>query len=269
MAQAASSIPAQGLQSHGHDVAPTPPLPSSPRCHPPWGLTKVTMEVVGWNDKLQTVCFFVLYIWCIYIYICMIVYVNKKRIYVYIYMLAPPPGPTFWDTKLFQRKVCIRDFVRWYSYISNELANCFQCNVWVSTICFTMAAKPSLCWIPLLNVSIIIDNVVGKCSLHWNILWISFYEFLFHKEYRIIKKTRKAYQKYLFWVLVFRLQNVGLRDLRFTKPAYTKKNNILMPKAHKTWLVTINTFDFFEYMQVLCAFGIKMFFWSICRFCAL
>jgi len=68
---------------------------------------------------------------------------------------------------------------------------------------------------------------------------------------RIIKKQEKAYQEDLFCVLVFRLQNVGLRDLRFTKPAYTKKNNILMPKAHTTCIYSfgINMF-FVEYMQV-------------------
>ena len=36
------------------------------------------------------------------------------------------------------------------------------------------------------------------------------------------------------------------------------------------WLFTIKILDFFEYIQVLCSFGIKMLiFLSICRFCAL
>ena len=39
-------------------------------------------------------------------------------------------------------------------------------------------------------------------------------------------------------------KNLGLRDLRFTKPAYTKKNNVLMPKVHKTCIYSkIKSFD--------------------------
>ena len=64
------------------------------------------------------------------------------NIYVYIYIASPPPqGLPFKIKSCFQRKVCISDFVRWYSYISNVFLNCFQCNVWVSTRGFAMAVK--------------------------------------------------------------------------------------------------------------------------------
>ena len=55
--------------------------------------------------------------------------------------------------------------------MSHDFATCFQCNVWVSTMCFAMAVKPFLSLIPLLNVSIMImiNHVADKCSLYLNI----------------------------------------------------------------------------------------------------
>ena len=72
-----------------------------------------------------------------------------------------------------------------------------------------------------------------------------FHQFLFHKEYMIIKKPRKAYQEYLSCVLVFRLQNVGLRDLRFTKPAYTQKKQHFDAKSAQNLTCHYQNFCFF------------------------
>ena len=60
---------------------------------------------------------------------------------LYIFASPPPQGLPFKIKSCFQRKVCRSDFVRSYSYISNVFLNCFQCNVWVSTMCFAMAVK--------------------------------------------------------------------------------------------------------------------------------
>ena len=75
---------------------------------------------------------------------------------------TPFQGPPFKTKNCFQRKDCISDFVKWYSYISSDFVNCFQCNVWVSTICLKMAVKPFFMFNCSLNVSIIIDDVVDK-----------------------------------------------------------------------------------------------------------
>ena len=145
----------------------------------------------------------------------------------------------------------------------------------------------SLCLIPLLNVSIIVDHVVEKCSLYLNILWISFASGKL--------STRKTYQVYLFCVFVFGCKNVGLKDLRFTKPSYSKKNqhfdaksaqNLHILKKIKSFdsekspnlhilkkikkiknqfiyasqsHIESEIFDFFEYMQVWWLFTIKTF----------
>ena len=93
---------------------------------------------------------------------------------IYIYASPPLQGLPFKIKSCFQRKVCISDFVRWYSYISNDFLNRFQCNVCVSTMCFAMAVKQYCMLIPLSNVSTIIDSVVEKSSLYLNMLWMSF-----------------------------------------------------------------------------------------------
>ena len=68
------------------------------------------------------------------------------------------------------------------------------------------------------------------------------YEFIFIRN--IIKQEKLIkciYSAFLF----LGCKNVDLRDLRFTKPAYTPKNNMLMPKVRKTCIYSnkIKSFD--------------------------
>ena len=75
----------------------------------------------------------------------------------------------------------------------------------------------SLCLIPLLNVSKIIDNVVEKSSLYLNNLWISF------PSGKLLNKKNISSVSILRF---FGCKNVGLKDLRFTNHQtciYSKK----------------------------------------------
>ena len=136
-----------------------------------------------------------------------------KYIYIDIYASPPPQGLPFKIKSCFQRKVCISDFVGWYSYISNVSLIVF--NVMSGSLqgALQWRSSNSLCLIPLLNVSIIIDNVVEKCSLY--------FKHFIRKIMKQEKHIKCIYSAFLF----FGCKNVGLKDLRFTKPAYTQKRS--------------------------------------------
>ena len=83
-------------------------------------------------------------------------------------------------------------------------------------MCFAMAVKQYFMLISLSNVSIIIDHVVEKCSL------FKFMNFFFiRKNTKQEKQIKCIYSAFLF----FGCKNVGLKDLRFTKPAYIQKKS--------------------------------------------
>ena len=128
--------------------------------------------------------------------------------------------------------------MRWYSYISNDFLNRFQCNVCVSTMCFAIAVKQYFMLIPPSNASIIIDNVVEKCSLYLNMLWISF------SSGKLLNKKNKSSVSILRFCF-FGCENVGLKDLKFTKPPYTQKKQHFDAKSaqHLHILKKIKSFD--------------------------
>ena len=147
-------------------------------------------------------------------------------------------------------------------------------------MCFAMAVKPFFMF----------NSSCERINNHWLGCWEMFIVFKYFMHVFFIRKIIKQenhitciYSAFLF----LGCKNVGLKDLRFTKPAciYSKKIIILMPKVHKTcknskksnvlivkshqtciysknqhwhnrWIV-FWFFCFFEYMQVFWLFIIN------------
>ena len=160
-------------------------------------------------------------------------------------------------------------------------------------MCFAMAVKPFFMF----------NSSCERINNHWLGCWEMFIVFKYFMHVFFIRKIIKQenhitciYSAFLF----LGCKNVGLKDLRFTKPAciYSKKIIILMPKVHKTcknskksnvlivkshqtciysknqhwhnrWIV----FWFFVFLSICrssdFSLSILLIFWSICRFCAL
>ena len=106
----------------------------------------------------------------------------------------------------------------------NVMSGSLQCALqWLSNHLLCL-----ICLMNLLNVSIIIDNVVDKLMF---IVIEYFMNFFFIRNLTKQKTNIKCiYSAFSF----LGCKSVGLKDLRFTKLAYTKKINVLMPKVHKT-----------------------------------
>ena len=145
----------------------------------------------------------------------------------------------------------------------------------------------SLCLIPLLNVSIIVDHVVEKCSLYLNILWISFASGKLSNKKNI---SSVSILRFCFWLQKCRFERLEVhqtlilkKDQHFdAKSAQNlhilKKSKVLIVKSHQTCIyskkskkiknqfiyasqshIESEIFDFFEYMQVWWLFTIKTF----------
>ena len=218
--------------------------------------------------------------------------VKTLRFGVWFFSNTPPLLP-FKIRSCFQRKFSVSDFVRWCSYISNDFLNCFQCNVWVSTMCFAMAVKPFFMF----------NSSCERINNHWLGCWEMFIVFEYFMHVFFIRKIIKQENHITCIYSAFAFlgcKNVGLKDLRFTKPAciYSKKIIILMPKVHKTcknskksnvvlivkshqtciysknqhWHRWIG-FGLFVFLSICRSSDFSLskllIFWSICRFCAL
>ena len=121
----------------------------------------------------------------------------NSNCYIYIYASPPPQGLPFKIKSCFQRKVCISDFVRWYSYISNVFLNCFQCNVWVSTRGFAMAVKQFFTF----------NSSFERINNRWSCCWEMFIVFKHFMNFFCIRKIIKQekhikciYSAFLFLV---------------------------------------------------------------------
>ena len=117
----------------------------------------------------------------------------------------------------------------------NVMSGSLQCALqWLSNHFLCL-----ICLINLLNVSIIIDNVVDKLIF---IVIEYFKSFFFIRNLtKQVKNIKCIYSAFSF----LGCKNVGLRDLRFTKPAYTKRNQRFDAKSAQNVhiLKNIKSFD--------------------------
>ena len=148
----------------------------------------------------------------------------------------------------------------------------------------------SLCLIPLLNVSIIVDHVVEKCSLYLNILWISFASGKLSNKKNI---SSVSILRFCFWLQKCRFERLEVHqtlilkknqhfdaksaqnlhilkkiksfdsekspNLQILKKIKKIKNQFIYASQSHIESEIFDFFDFFEYMQVWWLFTIKTF----------